>query len=368
MTIIGAAIAVIAVLFFIAFQIIGLFQPMANPYVGIWTYLVLPVILLIGLILIPIGYLRERRSRRKLYPEVKEWPRFPTFNPNDPRQLRGLLVFLVGTGMVMILIGVSSYEGYHYTDSTQFCGQLCHTVMAPEYTTYLHSPHARVACAECHIGPGASWFVKSKISGVRQVFAVTFHTYPTPVPTPIESLRPARETCEQCHWPAKFYASQMRERIHFASDQNNSRSVIRILLKTGGAGSFEGPPSGIHWHMALSQKIEYIATDQKRQVIPYLESTDIATGTKAIFRSDGKPLDAPPPAGERRQLDCMDCHNRPTHVIQSPDAAVDTSLVAGRIDPQLPYIKKAAVEALLQPYGSAAEADSGIQSYIMDSY
>jgi hypothetical protein len=240
--------------------------------------------------------------------------------------------------------------------------------MAPEYTTYLHSPHARVACAECHIGPGANWFVKSKISGVRQVFAVAFHTYPTPIPTPILNLRPARETCEQCHWPAKFYASQMRERVHFGSDEANTRSVIRILLKTGGAGSFEGPPSGIHWHMALSQRIEYVATDERRQVIPYLESTDVATGAKTIYRSDGKPLDAPPPAGERRQLDCMDCHNRPTHIVQSPDAAVDTSLVAGRIDPQLPYIKKTAVEALIRPYASVAEADSGIQSYVTDAF
>jgi len=364
----GAVLAIVAVLFFISFQIIGLFQPMANPYVGIWTYMVIPSVLIIGLILIPLGYMRERHRRRTLYPEVKEWPRFPTFDPNDPRQLRGLLVFLSGTVVVVVLIAISSYEGYHYTDSTQFCGQLCHTVMMPEHTTYLHSPHARVACAECHIGPGASWFVKSKITGVRQVFAVAFHTYPTPIPTPIENLRPARETCEQCHWPAKFYASQMRERVHYGFDLDNSRSVIRILLKTGGAGSFEGPPSGIHWHMALSQRIEYVATDGKRQVIPYLASTDVATGQRTVYRSDGKPADAPPPEGERRQLDCMDCHNRPTHIIQSPDAAVDTSLAAGRIDPRLPYIKKLSVEALIQNYGSATEADSGIASYINDSY
>jgi hypothetical protein len=368
LSIAGAVLAVLSALFFVAFQVIGFLQPMANPYVGIWTFLVLPIVLVLGLILIPAGYVRERQRRRRLYPEVREWPRFPTFDPNDPRQLRGLLVFVAGTLVVLVLIGISSYEGYHYTDSTQFCGQLCHTVMEPEYTAYTRSPHARVSCAECHIGPGASWFVKSKITGVRQVWAVASHTYPTPIPTPIQDLRPARETCEQCHWPAKFYASQMRERVHFSSDQDNTRSVIRILLKTGGADSAQGPPSGIHWHMALSQSIEYIATDQKRQQIPYLVSTDVATGRQTVYRSDGKPSDAPPPAGERRHLDCMDCHNRPTHIIQSPDAAVDASLAAGRLDSTLPYVKKVSVEALIQNYTSVAQADSGIASYITGSY
>jgi hypothetical protein len=368
LSIAGAVLAVLSALFFVSFQIIGLFQPMANPYVGIWTFLVLPIVLMLGLVLIPAGYLRERQRRRRLYPDVQEWPRFPTFDPNDPRQLRGLLVFVAGTIVVILLIGISSYEGYHYTDSTQFCGQLCHTVMEPEFTAYTRSPHARVSCAECHIGPGASWFVKSKITGVRQVWAVAAHTYPTPIPTPIQNLRPARETCEQCHWPAKFYASQMRERVHFASDHDNSRSVIRILLKTGGAESSQGPPSGIHWHMALSQSIEYIATDQKRQQIPYLVSTDVATGRQTVYRSDGLPSDAPPPAGERRHLDCMDCHNRPTHIIQSPDAAVDASLAAGRIDSTLPFVKKISVEALIPDYGSVAEADTGIASRITEAY
>ena len=131
-TIIGAVVAAIAVLFFVAFQIIGLLQPMANPYVGIWTFLVLPVILVVGLILIPVGYLRERRTRRRLYPEVKQWPRWPTFDPNNPHHLRGLLVFLMGTGIVVVLIAVSSYEGYHYTDheyeECQQCQELRHAI------------------------------------------------------------------------------------------------------------------------------------------------------------------------------------------------------------------------------------------------
>jgi hypothetical protein len=364
----GAILALLSVLFFVSFQVIGLFQPTSNPYIGIWTFLVLPAVLVLGLALIPIGYVLERRLRRRLYPEIKEWPRFPTFDPNNARHLRALIIFMVGTVIAVALIAISSYEGYHYTDSTQFCGQVCHEVMSPEYTTYQHSPHARVECAECHIGPGASWFVKSKISGVRQVFAVMFNTYPTPIPTPIENLRPARETCEQCHWPAKFYASQLRERVHYASDQGNTQSVIRVLLKTGGADTSTGPASGIHWHMALSKKIEYVAVDGKRQAIPWVRATDNSTGEVVVYRSDGKPADAAAPEGERRTVDCMDCHNRPTHIIQSPDAAVDTMLVSGRADAKLPFVKKISVEALVQPYKNYSEADTGIRSHMLEAF
>ena len=366
-TISGAVLAVLATLFFISFQLIEVLEPVANPYMGIWTFLILPALLIIGLLLIPLGYLLERRKRRRLYPEVTEWPRLPHFDPNNPRHLRGMIIFVAGTVLVIPLIGMSSYEGYHYTDSTQFCGQVCHQVMRPEFTAYQNSPHARVTCAECHIGPGASWFVKSKISGVRQVLAVTFNTFSRPIPTPIENLRPARETCEQCHWPAKFYASQLRSRVHFLSDQHNTRSEIQVVVKTGGGDSSMGPASGIHWHMALNQQIEYVATDERRQVIPWVRSTE-ESGKVTIFRSDGKSASDPPPSGEMRVLDCMDCHNRPTHIYQPPDRAVNVGLETGRLDPRLPYIKKIAVEALTDSYSSDQEADRKIEATIRDYY
>ena len=366
-TIAGAILAVLAALFFISFQLIELLEPQPNPYIGIWTFLVFPALLVLGLLLIPLGYLLERRKRRRLYPDVKEWPRLPHFDPNNPLHLRRLIIFAGGTLLVVPLIGLSSYQGYHYTDSTQFCGQVCHQVMRPEFTAYQNSPHARVTCAECHFGSGASWFVKAKISGVRQVFAVTFDTFSRPIPTPIEDLRPARETCEQCHWPAKFYASQLRSRVHFLSDQDNTRTEIRVLVKTGGGDSSMGPASGIHWHMALNQRIEYVATDLRRQVIPWVRSTD-GSGAVTVYRSDGKPAGAAPPEGELRVLDCMDCHNRPTHIYQPPDRAVNTSLEAGRLDPGLPHIKQVAVQALVGDYATDAEADRGIEKVIREHY
>lgn len=367
LTEIGALIAAVAILFFITFQVIELMSATSNPYTGLWTFLVFPVIMIIGLILIPLGYFRERRRRRKLFPDVKDWPRLPHFDPNNPVHRKAFAVVTLGSMVVIPLIFISSYQGYHYTESTGFCGQVCHEVMQPEFTAYSGSPHARVTCAACHIGPGASWYVKSKISGLRQVLAVTLNTFSRPIPTPIKDLRPARETCEQCHWPAKFFGSQLRTRVHYGPDEKNTRREIRVLVKTGGADSSMGPASGIHWHMALSHKIEYIAADEQRQIIPWVRSTD-SEGKVKIFRSDDKTPSDPPPPGEIRRIDCVDCHNRPTHNFQPPDRAVNISLETNRIDRQLPFAKKIAVEALTEPYGNSAEAEEGIKSYIRDAY
>jgi len=363
----GAALAGLAILFFIAFLLMEIVAPTGNPYTGLWIFLVLPSALVLGLVLVPLGWLRQRRRLRKLAPE--ELGALPVFHLNlqDPRHRKGLTIFGLGTLAVIPLIAVSSYEGYHYTDSTQFCGQVCHSVMHPEYTSYLGSPHARVNCADCHIGPGADWFVKAKLSGVRQVFAVTFNTYSKPISTPVRNLRPARETCEQCHWPAKFFGSQLRHRVHFASDEKNTRTELRVLVKTGGADPAMGPVSGIHWHMALGNKIEYVATDSARQVIPWVRATDHA-GRVAVYRSDGKGAQDSPPQGELRQVDCMDCHNRPTHIIYPPDKALNISLETGRMDRTLPYVKKAAGAALTEPYSTEEEADSKIGAFIHDFY
>jgi hypothetical protein len=367
-TVTGAILAAVSVLFFVSFQMIELAQPTSNPYTGLWSFLVLPAILVTGLLLIPLGAMIERRKRRRLHVGTGDLLELPHFDLNDPHHRRLLMIFVLGTLVVIPLIAISSYEGYHYTDSTQFCGQVCHSVMHPEYTAYLGSPHARVSCAACHIGPGANWYVKSKISGVRQVLAVTFNTFNRPIHTPIKDLRPARETCEQCHWPEKFFGAQLRTRAHYYPDEKNTREEIQLLVKTGGAESSQGPASGIHWHMALSQKIEYVAVDTARQVIPWVRATSRKSAEVRVFRSDGKAAGDPPPAGEMRTVDCMDCHNRPTHVIRPPDRVINTSLEAGRLDRTLPFIKKVAVEALVQPYSDEGDADLKIEAYVRDFY
>jgi hypothetical protein len=273
----------------------------------------------------------------------------------------------IGMFALLPVTAVTAYHGYHFTDSTEFCATTCHTVMKPEAVTYQRSSHARVSCAECHIGSGASWFVKSKVSGLRQVIATLRKTYPTPIPPAITELRPARETCEECHWPQKFFGSQLREFPHYSSNEENTDRSVALLLKTGGGDEFLGRASGIHRHMALAARIEYIATDERLQEIPWITWTDDA-GDKQIFRSDGKPSSDPPPEGERRTIDCMDCHNRPAHEFLSPQESIDLAISNGRIDPGLPFIKREAVATLLPPYLPDDEALARIGERISGFY
>ena len=98
--------------------------------------------------------------------------------------------------LLVVISAVLSYRAYQFTDSVAFCGATCHTPMKPEYTAYQDSPHARVPCVGCHVGPGATWYVRSKLSGTYQVYAVFRDVYPRPITTPISDLRPVQQACE----------------------------------------------------------------------------------------------------------------------------------------------------------------------------
>ena len=188
--------------------------------------------------------------------------------------------------------------------------------MKPEHTTHDHGPHARVACVECHVGKGVSWFVKSKISGSYQLYSVAFNKYPRPIRTPIKNLRPARDTCEECHWPQSFVGNLDRTFNYFQSDASNSPYSIRLLLKIGGSDPRRGPVGGIHWHNLPGNKVEYVATDDARQKIPWVRVTD-AQGNVTVFKTARFTNDVS--KMELRTMDCMDCHNRPSHRYLSPE-------------------------------------------------
>jgi hypothetical protein len=273
------------------------------------------------------------------------------------------------TMLNLALFLTATYRGVHYMDSVQFCGLTCHTVMQPEYTAYQGSPHSRIACVDCHIGPGAPWFVRSKISGAYQVLSVTFDLYSRPIPTPIENLRPAQETCEECHWPLKFHGDKVVVKPKFAEDEKNSETQTVLLMRTGGIDPWTHRPVGIHgYHLEPGTVIHYVTTDPRRQEIPIVtyQRTD---GTVLEYRSSALELSEAELAGsERRRMDCMDCHNRPTHTFQMPGAALDSSMAAGRIDSSLPFVKKQALELLQLSYASQAEAESQIRTRLRNFY
>src|SRR6185503_1492400 len=241
---IGVGIAVIS-LANLAFLIyLDTTRPHANPYFGILTWIVAPAILIFGFALFFLGVVLERRRRRRHAPDdVAEYPRIDL----NLRRTR-LIVLWTAVGLILFVTAsvVGSYQAYHYTDSDAFCGTTCHQVMHPEYTAYKQSPHARVGCAGCHIGPGAGWFVKSKLSGAYQVYSTIANKYPRPIPSPVENLRPAQETCEQCHWPEKFFGAQLKVFDHYAYDETSTPKEVRLLIKTGGGNPAAGPAAGIH--------------------------------------------------------------------------------------------------------------------------
>ena len=231
--------------------------------------------------------------------------------------------------------------------------------MQPEFDAYVESPHARVACVDCHIGPGASWFVKSKLSGLGQVVAVATDSYPRPIPSPVANLRPARETCERCHWPQRFTGDKVVVRTGYAEDETNTAATTVLLMKVGGH-AWNGTV-GIHGaHLADNTTIDYIATDAQRQVIPQVIYTD-ASGKQTVYNSTDKKVTPEELArGERRTMDCVDCHNRPTHIFQMPGRALDEAMSAGHINPSLPFVKKQALAALKVNYADRVAARTQI--------
>jgi nitrate/TMAO reductase-like tetraheme cytochrome c subunit len=323
-----------------------------NPYTGIVIYLLLPGIFFSGLILIPLDILWERRRERAsgLLPSS-----FPPLTFRNP-ELRRLAVFVGVTTFANIVIASQlTYSAVNYMESVSFCGQTCHTVMKPEFTAYQNSAHSRVECVKCHIGAGAGWFVRSKLSGTRQLFAVAFKTYDRPIPTPVRNLRPARETCESCHWPQVFGGNRLKVISKFADDEQNTATKTVLFLHIGGGSGTEG----IHGaHVGKGIRIRYAASDEKRQTIPWVEYTDAKGKVTAYTATDAK--SAMPGNLPIREMDCMDCHNRPSHTYEMPESAVDRAMTSGAIAASLPFAKKTGVEILKAQYKTEDEAVSRI--------
>ena len=323
----------------------------SHPYIGILIFIAIPSVFAAGLILIPLGMWVRNRKERKTGAQSN----FPPINWQNSDFRRIVMFVAVTTFLNLVISSQAAYSAVNFMDSNAFCGRTCHTVMQPEFISHENSAHARVDCAACHIGSGASWFVRSKLAGSAQLFNVTFHTYPTPIPTPVDSLRPARETCEQCHWPQRFAGDQPVAHVNFAEDEQNSSTTTVLFMKVGGH-AWNGT-TGIHGaHLDDKTTIEYVSTDAKRQEIPQVIYKD-ASGKTTIYNASGANVSADAMAkGQRRTMDCMDCHNRPTHVFKMPGRALDEAMTSGNISPSLPFIKKQGLEALTQNYPDRATA------------
>ena len=309
---IGAIVTTTSAVIFLTFA----FQSFSNPYYGIIVFLVFPAFFVLGLLLIPVGVWRCSQRRGGLR-------NIPLLEVTGPAATRffGLIALL--TVINVAIVSAGTYTSVRYMDSQQFCGTVCHTVMSPQYTAYQNSPHSRVECVSCHVGPGAAWFIRYKLSGIRQVFDLTFKRYDRPIHAGARTLRPSADTCEQCHWPGKLQADKLKVVRRYEEDERNTEKVTVLMMRLG---------TKIH-KAHVGKNIEYIAADDARRDIPWVAASGVVYKTRPV-------------AGERRRMDCIDCHNRPTHAFDMPGPAADAALESGELDRSVPYVKRDAVLAL----------------------
>jgi hypothetical protein len=352
-TSLGASLMTLAVLGFATLLLMhSLGGEWTNPYVGLVATVGLPALFVLGLVLVPAGlFLYRRRLQQRLEAMA-----------DRPLYLARAVVLL--TAVNFAAVGTVGYTGVHYMSSTEFCGKACHSVMEPEYVSFLRSPHQRVDCVKCHVEPGAQGFFESKINGTKQLLGVILDDYSRPIPTPVHNLVAAQHTCEHCHWPEKYLGTKLKVKPHFRTDQKVSAFTNVLLMRTGGTRP-DGASVGIHWHVHPDATVEYVAADHARLQIPWLRvvRTD---GTEQIFTTPGVAA-SPRPAGELRRMDCTDCHNRAGHAFELPGDALDVAFANGLLPRDLPFLKLRALAALEATWTRENAAD-GIRQHLQDEY
>lgn len=328
-------------------NILGLIK---NPYVGIFIYMVLPGAGILGVIIVCIAAYLRRRQYHKF--GVDKAPL--TIDLSNSKHRKTVVLGIVLSVITFITFGVIGYEGYHFTESPYFCGMVCHQIMEPEYAAYKRSSHAKISCVDCHIGPGADWFVKAKLSGLRQVVAAFTGSYSRPIPAPVEHLRPARDTCEQCHWPEKFLGKKVKTFTHFTNDDQLNSEVNEIALHVGGHNPETGEFEGIHWHVSNNVQVSYLAVDKKRTRIARIKVQRPDGSEDEFVKSDIEVVE-----GDEltwRVMDCIDCHNRPTHIYDMPEERVDFGIRSKKINPEVVGLREDSLTVLTKEYVSREEA------------
>ena len=366
----GGAITTASGVTMIAYWLVELFGRFNdNPYLGIIFFLLLPALFIAGLVLIPIGMWLRRRKLQKAGLIPLE---FPQVDFNDKIFRHGVDIVLVATIVNLLEVSMASYRGAAYMDSPQFCGQSCH-VMHPEFTAYKIAAHSHVACVDCHIGSGAQAYLSAKVNGTKQLIEVSLHPlapiaprfvpdYPTPIPSPVQNLRPARVICEGCHTPARFVGEKLLVKSSFADDEKNTETQTVVVLHLGGLDGLSHL-TGIHGvHLG---HIEYVATDPTRTSIPWVQKRN-DDGTETVFTS--LPAGSGIPQGERRVMDCIDCHNRAAHPFVTAEEALNRAMADGPVSPELPWVHKEGLELLQANYSSEAEARAKIPQQLEAFY
>jgi nitrate/TMAO reductase-like tetraheme cytochrome c subunit len=359
----GILLAAAALFAFVLLFAIDSFASAKNPYVGILGYVVAPFFFLLGLALTLLGAILHRRAeRRARHLEEKQY--VLQIDLSRKRDRRILALFAFGAVGFLFLTALGSYETYQLTESVEFCGKTCHLPMQPQFVAYQHAAHASVDCVACHVGPGAAAYFKTKANGVKQLYHTVLGDFDRPIYVTAET-RPEQEICLECHSPKRYIGTIDRTYQHYLSDEANTPFAVRLLLNVGGGEPSRGPVGGIHWHMNIANKVEYIPADSDPNTIPWVRVTD-AQGHMVEYRTED--FKGEPSQEHIRRMDCLDCHSRPAHDLMPPNEAVDVAIAAGRIDPKIPFAKAKVVAALTQPYTSKPQALQAIATSLHAAY
>ncbi len=359
----GVALVTSSFLLFIFLELLRMLGLLTNAYMGLITYMTLPLLFILGLIMIPIGWWRTLKRTGLSSRQLLE-RRFPARELEANIYGSGVVgTILLLTVLNLLFLGGGSARMLHFMDGAEFCGTACHSVMGPEWATYQASPHAHVDCVECHVGEGAQALIDAKLNGLWQIVSASFDLYERPIPTPVHQLRPARETCEKCHWPEKFYGDRLKVIEHFAADETNTATFSTLSLKVG---SGTGETGSIHWHVAPENEVRYASVEDERKEMIWVEWLQPSGEWKRY--ENQRRLGEPTGDEHARTLDCVDCHNRATHIYEDPDAGLDARFASGELDPDLPYLKREALGAILSNWSGVEAARDGVANAIRSFY
>ena len=340
-TLLGSVITTISGFAILILLIIGLVTSRANPYLSLFVVVLLPAAFVFGLLLIPIGlYVDRRRGRR---PGDTLQLAFETIL-KDRSARRRLFFFALATVLNVAVFSLAAQKTISYMDSAKFCGTTCHQVMQPEWDAWNRSPHSNVACVECHISPGAIGESKAKWNGLHQLFGFLTAKYDRPIVAGPEHLLPAKQTCEQCHAPKRFWPDRLKMFPHYTLDKDNTPKFNAMLLHTGGLNPKTQQYEGIHWHANPDNQVKFEFLDSERTKVG-----KITVLSKGRMVAEYLPPGTPQKALGVRTMDCIDCHNRATHIFaETPKQAIDRALYLGALDAKMPFIAQVSVELLSQ--------------------
>jgi len=361
--IVGVLMTTASAVVFIALVIAMLAGMLVNPYAGLVVFIAIPALFVAGLLLVPVG---ARLQRRKLARDPQAVIDYPVLDFRRASVRRTAVIITALTAVNVIIVLLAGYGTLHWMESPTFCGQVCHTPMHPQHAAWQSAAHARIACAECHISDGVSGFMYAKMSGLRQLAHVVTNSVPKPIP-PGAHMQPGAQakTCAGCHQPGKRTGDRLRVIREYADDEANGETatVLQLHVNPGSTTSTRA----IHWHANPAIRIEYVATDPQHETIPYVKVTDAAGNVKEYVAPDTSEQTIS--TGERRVMDCVDCHNTVGHPISAtPERAVDNAIAAGQVSRTLPFARREGVRLVKASYPSQDAADQAIDEGLRAFY